>query len=310
MRDPEAKWYVADRAGYNNRVILRIALLLCTAFAWAQNFDDIHIERVAAGLHYTEGPVWSLEGYLLFGDTVTRTLHKFVPGKGVEIVSDRPGGVSGNAFDEQGRLYTCETLERRVVRLDKKGKMDVIAAQYQGKRLNAPNDVVVRKDGMVYFTDPAFGNQQDSRDLDFYGVYRVTPKGELEAIAKWKTRPNGIALAPNGRTLYVADSDARAVKAFDLDRGGQASNERVLAANVGGVPGGIRTDEKGNLWVTGRHVYVYSAQGKLLHTVEFGDTPSNLAFGDPDLETLYVTAGASVYRLRPGVKGSLPYAPQ
>jgi len=294
-----------------NVLVLRFtAVLILTAFAaGAQNFDDIRIDKVAANLRHTEGPVWSLEGFLLFSDTVTGTLHKFIPGKGVEAAGDRPGGPSGNAFDEKGSLYTCETHERRVVRVDKKGKVDVIASQYQGKRLNAPNDIVVRRDGVVYFTDPAFGSQQDRRELDFYGVYRVPLKGEMEAIAKWKTRPNGIALSPNGRILYVTDSDARNVRAFDLDRAGIASNERVVIANVPGVPGGIRTDEKGNLWVTGKHVYVYSAQGKLLHTIEFGEPPSNLAFGDTDFETLYITAGTSVYRTRPGVKGALPYAP-
>jgi sugar lactone lactonase YvrE len=288
---------------------LVLAALPAVFVASAQDFTDIRIERVAAGLRFAEGPVWSLEGFLLFSDTPANTLNKFIPGKGTEPADARAGGPSGNAFDEQGRLYTCEVRERRVVRVDKKGKIDVIASQYQGKRLNAPDDIVVRRDGVAYFTDPAFGTQQDHRELDFYGVYRVSAKGEMEAIAKWKTRPNGVALAPNGRILYVTDSDARNVRAFDLDRGGAASNERVIVASVPGVPGGIRTDEKGNLWVAGKHVYVYSAQGRLLHTVELGETPSNLAFGDSDFETLYITAGTSVFRIRPGVKGALPYAP-
>jgi gluconolactonase len=285
------------------------ALFVVALSATAQDFSDIHVERVAAQLRHTEGPVWSLEGFLLFSDTAANTLHKFIPGKGVEAAGDRPGGPSGNAFDEKGSLYTCETRERRVVRVDKKGKVDVLASQYQGKRLNAPNDIVVRRDGVVYFTDPAFGSQQDKRDLDFYGIYRISSKGEMDAVAKWKTRPNGIALAPNGRTLYVTDSDARNVRAFDLDRNGVPSNERVVIPNVPGVPGGIRTDEKGNLWVAAKQVYVYSAQGKLLNTLELGEPPSNLAFGDGDFETLYITAGTSVYRVRPGVKGALPYAP-
>jgi gluconolactonase len=285
------------------------AVLAACGLAAAQDFDDIRVERVAAGLRFTEGPAWSLEGYLLFSDTVMRTLQKFVPGKGVEPVADRPGGPSGNAFDEQGRLYTCETHDRRVVRLDRKGKIEIVAAEYQGKRLNAPNDVVVRRDGTVYFTDPAFGSQQDHRELDFFGVYRVSPKGQIDAVAKWQTRPNGIALSSNGRTLYVTDSDARNVSAFELDRSGAAANSHVLISNIPGVPGGIRADEKGNLWIAAKQLYVYSAQGKLLHSLELGETPSNLAFGDPDFQTLYVTAGTSVFRLRTGVKGAVPYAP-
>jgi gluconolactonase len=245
----------------------------------------------------------------LFSVTVTNTLHQFIPGKGVEVAGSRPGGPGGNAYDSDGRLYSCEFRERRVVRVAKNGKVDVVASRFQGKRLNAPNDIVVREDGNAYFTDPAFGNQQDARELDFYGVYRIPKNGELEAIARWKTRPNGIALSPNGRVLYVTDSDARNVKAFDLDRQGKASNERVFIASVPGVPAGIRTDVKGNLWVAGKALYTYSAKGELLHILGLGQTPSNLAFGESDFESLFITARTLVYRLRPGVKGALPYAP-
>src|SRR5579884_3533773 len=227
------------------------------ATAAAQDFSNLRVELVAKDLHYAEGPVWSLEGFLLFSDTPADQIKRWVPGKGVMDFSSRPGGASGNAFDEQGRLYTCEFRERRVTRLAKNGKLDVLAARYEGKRLNAPNDIVVRRDGNAYFTDPAFGNQQDARELDFYGVYRITPKGELSAIAKWKTRPNGIALSPNGRLLYIADSDARAVRIMDLDRGGAASNERVFIPKIEGVPGGLRTDEKGNLYVAAKYVFIY-----------------------------------------------------
>jgi gluconolactonase len=183
-----------------------------------------------------------------------------------------------------------------------------LASRFEGKRLNAPNDIIVRRDGHVYFTDPAFGAQQDARELDFYGVFHITPKGELEAVAKWKTRPNGITLSPNGRTLYVSDSDQRLVRAYDLDGKGVASNERVVVEKISGVPDGIRTDEKGNLYVAAKSVYVYSLpNARLLGEVPVGETPSNIAFGDPDLETLFITARTSVYRVRLGVKGALQY---
>ena len=190
--------------------MILLALLTFAAIASAQDFSDIRVEKLAIGQKFTEGPVWSLEGFLLFSDTVTDRIQKFVPGKGLSDFATRAGGVNGNAFDEQGRLYTCEFRDRRVTRLAKNGKIDVLAARFEGKRLNAPNDIVVRRDGNVYFTDPAFGNQQDARELDFYGVYRITGKGELDAIARWKTRPDGIALSPNGRILYVSDPDVRA----------------------------------------------------------------------------------------------------
>jgi gluconolactonase len=286
------------------------ALLIFASLASAQDLTEIRVEKIAAGQKFTEGPVWSLEGFLLFSDTVTDRIQKFVPGKGISDFGTRAGGVSGNAYDEQGRLYTCEFRERRVTRMAKNGKIDVLAARFEGKRLNAPNDIVVRRDGTVYFTDPAFGNQQDSRELDFNGVYRITPKGELDVIARWKTRPDGIALAPNGRVLYVTDPDARAIRAYDLDKQGAASNERIVVSKIAVVPGGVRTDDKGNLYVATKGVSIYSPTGQFMQDISLAEHASNLAWGDADFQTLFVTARTSVYRIRLTVKGSLPYAPQ
>jgi len=289
--------------------VSRLAALILAAAAWGQVPQQYTIQVVANGMHFADGPVWSLEDFLLFSDTVTDKQHKFTPGKGVVEIGSRPGGTAGNAYDEKGNLYTCEFRERRVTRMLKNGKVDVIAARFEGKRFNAPNDVVVRRDGNVYFTDPAFGNQEDTRELDFNGVFRVTTRGQIEAIAKWKTRPNGLALSPNGRMLYVSDSDGQSIHAFDLDRAGAASNERVVVSKIPGAPAGLRTDEMGNIYVAAKGVLVYSPQGELIHTIQMGETPSNLAFGDADFSTLYVTARTSVYRIRLGVKGAVPYFP-
>jgi gluconolactonase len=285
--------------------------LVFAAAGFAQDFSHIEVQRVVNGLHFAEGPVWSNEGFLLFSDAVVDKLHKLTPGAADSVFTERAGGVLGNAYDAEGRLYTCEFRERRVTRTLKNGKIEVLAARFEGKRFNAPNDIVVRRDGHVFFTDPAFGAQQDTRELDFYGVYHVTPKGELELAAKWKTRPNGIALSPNGRTLYVSDSDDRSVRAYDLDGKGITSKERVVVDKISGVPDGLRTDEKGNLYVAANQVYVYSlannGPARLLGEIPVSETPSNIAFGDPDMQTLYITARTSVYRVRLGVKGALPY---
>jgi len=285
------------------------AAFLFTALAWGQAPQEYTVQMVATGMHFADGPVWSLEDFLLFSDTVTDKQHKFTPGKGDSEIRSHPGGTAGNAYDDKGNLYTCEFRERRVTRTAKNGKAEVIAARFEGKRLNAPNDVVVRRDGNIYFTDPAFGNQEDTREMDFNGVFRVTTRGQIEAIAKWKTRPNGLALSPNGRTLYVSDSDGQSIHAFDLDRAGGASNDRIVISKIPGVPAGVRTDEMGNIYVAAKGVLVYSTQGELIRTIQLGETPSNLAFGDPDFSTLYVTARTSVYRIRLGVKGSVPYSP-
>ena len=288
--------------------MIRFAALCFAVVAWGQA-PQYTVEAVANGMRFADGPVWSLDDFLLFSDTVTDKQHKFTPGKGVSDAGSRAGGTAGNAYDDKGNLYTCEFRERRVTRTAKNGKADVIAARYEGKRLNAPNDVVVRRDGNVYFTDPAFGNQEDTRELDFNGVFRVTPRGQVEAIAKWKNRPNGLALSPNGRTLYVSDSDGQSIHAFDLDRTGVASNDRVVVSKIPGVPAGLRTDEMGNIYLAAKNILVYSPQGELLRTINVGETPSNLAFGDPDFSALYVTARTSVYRIRMDVKGSVPYSP-
>lgn len=283
------------------------AIVVLMSSAWAQEGPEIQIEKVAAGRTFTEGPVWSHDGFLYFSDIPANRILRFVPGKGVELVRENSNGTNGNAMDSQGRLYSCESHSRRVTRTDRKGKIDVLAGRFEGKRLNSPNDIVVRKDFNAYFTDPAFGSSDEKKELNFYGVYRITPKGALEVVAKPKGRPNGIALSPNGRILYVSNSDERNIRAYDLDRAGEVSNERVLVSGIEGVPDGLRTDEKGNLYLAAKEIFVYSPEGKQVNKIDVPETPSNLAFGDPDLESLYVTARTSVYRLRLGVKGSVQY---
>ena len=289
------------------RLLLSIAFVGLAGAAAAQTFTDLHIERVATGYAFTEGPAWSRDGYLVFSDIPGNKLLEIKPREPIGIFRENSNGANGNTFDAQGRLYTCESHSRRVTRTDKKGKIEVLAERWQGKRFNAPNDIVVRKDGQVYFTDPAFGNQQDSRELDFNGVFHISHKGEMEVIAKPKSRPNGVALSPTGRILYVTNSDERNVRAYDLDRNGAASNERVLISNIDGVPDGIRVDEKGNLYVAANKLEVYTAEGSRVTSIPLNETPSNCAFGDGDLQGLYITARTSVYHVRLDVKGSVQY---
>jgi gluconolactonase len=286
-------------------VRLFFAILLLVGSAVAQDFADIRIDKVATGYAYAEGPAWSPMGFLIFSDIPNNKVLQFTPGEPARVFRENSNGATGNRFDAQGRLYTCESHSRRVTRTDKKGKVEVLAERWQGKRLNAPNDLAVRKEGDVYFTDPAFGNQQDTRELDFFGVFHISRKGELEVIAKPKGRPNGIALAPDGRMLFVSNSDERNVRAYDLDKSGAASNERTLISGIEGVPDGICVDEKGNLYVAANQIRVYSAEGKLIGMVPTEETPSNCTFGDPDLGSLYITARTSVFRARLDVKGIL-----
>jgi sugar lactone lactonase YvrE len=284
-----------------------VSILGALGAARAQESQEPQMERVATGFQFTEGPAWSREGFLLFSDIPNNNVIKYVPGQKTTVFRENSNGANGNVFDAQGRLYSCESRTRRVVRMDKKGGMQVLAEKWEGKRLNAPNDIVVRKDGHAYFTDPAFGNQADTRDLDFYGVYHITPKGELSLIAKPAGRPNGIAFSPNGRVLYVANSDEHNVRAYDVDRNGDAANERVVISGIEGVPDGIRVDEKGNVYVAATGIAIYDPHGKLIETIGMAETPANCTFGDSDFNTLYITARTSLYRIRRNVKGALQY---
>ncbi|HVN05857.1 MAG TPA: SMP-30/gluconolactonase/LRE family protein [Bryobacteraceae bacterium] len=275
---------------------LRLLVLLALPLA-AQDFSQLQVDRVAHGYQFTEGPAWSREGFLIFSDIPGARIMKY-SAAGAQVYRESSGGAAGNAFDSQGRLYTCETRARRVTRTDKKGRVEVLADKWDGKRLNAPSGIAVSHNGHVYFTDPAFGYQQDTRELDFYGVYHITPKGQLSVIAKPAGRPNGIALSPNGRILYVANADERNIRAYDVDREGDVSGGRVLVSKIDGIPAGMRASENGDLYVAAKVLAVYSPEGKLIATIPVSETPSNCVFGDADLHTLYITARTSVYRVR------------
>jgi gluconolactonase len=271
------------------------------------DLPDYKSEKVIANLQFADGLAWSRSGFLAVADVRQSKIFRFDSDPHPKVLRDNDGGASGLAYDMQGRLYICESEARRVTRLDQKGKLETLADSYQGRKFNAPNDIVVRKDGHVYFTDPAFGSANDRRDLDFYGVWHISPKGDLDAVAKWKTRPNGIALSAEGKVLFVSDSDRHTIAALDLDRNGQAGNQRDVIRNVAGVPGGIRTDVDGRVYVAAKGVAVYSPEGKLQRTLLEGDNASNCAFGEGDLESLFISARGSVYRVKVGVKGALQY---
>lgn len=280
-----------------------LAVFAIAPSAGAQDFSELRVDRVATGYRFTEGPAWSGE-FLLFSDIPTNRILKLTPGQPVAVFRENSGGANGNAFDAKGRLYTCEGAARRVTRTAAGGKVEVLAERFEGKRLNAPNDIAVRRDGHVYFTDPAYGSQEDTRELPFYGVYHLTPRGELNVIARMDKRPNGVALAPNGRLLYVSGADERVVRVYDLDRSGSATNGRILISGIEGVPDGLRTDEKGNLYIAAKALLIYSQAGQLIRSINLPETPANLEFGDAGLQGLYITARTGLYHIHMPVKGA------
>jgi gluconolactonase len=264
------------------------------------------VERFGGNFGYIEGPVWSKQGFLVFSDMFDSKILKMSKTDHPEIYRDDTNGANGNAMDVEGRLYSCERDGRRVVRLEKDGHLTVIASEFEGKRVNDPNDVVVRRDGQVYFSDPAPKDSLQHFELGYAGVYHVTPSGHISLVAKMP-RPNGVTLTPDGHTLYVADTLQRKILAYDLDAEGNTSHERVFISDIDGGPDGLRVAANGNVYIACRGVAIYSPEGKFIKMIEFPETPANLTFGDSDLKTIYVTARTSVYRVRIPDQGYLLY---
>ena len=294
---------------------------------------------VAALACFFEGPAVDESGNVFFSDIAGNRILKMTPRGEVSVFRADSGRTNGNAFDAQGRLISCEGFglgpggRRRIVRTDMKtGKITVLTERYQGKRYNSPNDVCVDEKGRIWFTDPRYGDRA-GMEMDVEGVYRIDPDGRVARVLSQPSvqKPNGIAVAPDSKTLYMVDSNDqrggnRKIWAFNISPKGEVSDRRLVFDFRQGRGGdGIRVDMKGNLWVAAgirtprppgevtdvpQGVYVLSPQGKLLGRVPIPeDYVTNLAFGGPGRKTLYVTAGTSVYKIPVTVAGYAVYPP-
>ena len=269
-------------------------------------------EQIATGFGFTEGPVWCGD-YLLFSDIPNNRIVRWRQlSEGPEVTTFRTpsGNSNGLTLDKSRRLIACEHSARRVTRTEPDGSITVVAERYQGKRLNSPNDVVVRSDGSIYFTDPPYGLIQGTawKELPFNGVYRLAPDGELVLLADDFDRPNGLAFSPDESVLYVNDTVRGHIRAFDANPDGSLSNGRVLIEMRGvepGAPDGMKVDRAGNIYCTGPGgFWIVEPDGKSLGRIILPELPANLAWGDPDRKSLYLTARTSVYRMRlsePGI---------
>jgi gluconolactonase len=274
------------------------------------------IQELASGyggdLGPAEGPVWWKEGgYLLFNDIHSSRRLKFTPGKGVTVDLEPTNRANGLTRDLQGRLVSCEHDTRRVTRRELDGSLTVIANSFQGRRLNRPNDVVVKSDGAIYFTDPGAAIVPEQWDLQYSGVYRVTPDlGTKSLLADTFIVPNGIAFTPDERLLYVNDSRRRHIRAFELLPNGMLAKQTDtvfadLAGNEPGVPDGMKVDLAGNVYCGGSGgLYVLNAQGKKLGRIVHGHpATTNIAFGGDDWKTLYFTSRSSLFSVNLKVAG-------
>ncbi len=273
--------------------------------------DNAQIEKVAGDFEFTEGPLWHPDGFLLFSDVPANTIYQWMPNQEPRVFRRPSGNANGNTLDREGRLITAEHSNRRLSRTEKDGKIVTLASEYQGKRLNSPNDLAVKSDGSIYFTDPPYGIKSEEEELGFYGVYRIAPDGRLTLLVDDFVRPNGIAFSPDQTKLYVNDSQEGHIRVFDVKPDGTLENGRIFAElkdpSKEGLPDGMKVDVQGNVYSTGPGgVSVFSPSGDLLGIIEAPEVPANLAWGDRDYKTLYITARNSLYRIRLKISGVGP----
>jgi gluconolactonase len=274
---------------------------------------DQEIEELATGFGGergpAEGPVWWQEGgYLLFSDIGNNRRMKWEPGRGITLVQQPTNEANGLTRDRQGRLVACEHLARRVTRQDPDGSITVVANNYHSRRLNRPNDVVVKSDGSIYFTDPGLGRIES--ELDFCGVYRVSPDlGTIHVLVWDFVLPNGLAFSPDERILYINDSRRRHIRAFDVEPTGllALATDRVFATlqdDRVGVADGMKVDTEGNVYCTGPGgIWIFDASGTHLGTIATGVQTTNVAWGDADWSTLYFTTWHTLGRIRTKIPG-------
>jgi gluconolactonase len=292
-------------------------------------FDDLvsrdsRVEKVAGGFTFTEGPLWRPSGVLWFSDVPGNVVRQWSPdGTVVELL--RPGGYDGDSLPPGGfigpngmtagpggSVMLCQHGNRRIVQIGPDMTVKTLVDSFEGRKLNAPNDLVYRSDGTLYFTDPPYGlplgDDDPMKELPFNGVFKIS-RGKVELIIDDLTRPNGIAFSPDERTLYVSNSDEtrRIWMRYDVAADGSVRNGSVLfdatAHEESGVPDGMKIDVRGNIWATAPSaVYVFSPGGKHLGTIKPPEDPANCAWGD-DGRTLYVTAETGLYRIKTSVMG-------
>jgi gluconolactonase len=270
--------------------------------------ETAEAERLATGFGFTEGPLWHPDGFYYFVDIRRSALYRLTPGEEPELVRASTGEGNGTTFDLEGRLVLCEGGNRRVTRASSEGRVEVLMDRFEGKRLNRPNDVVCRSEGSIYFTDPGLRVPLAERELPYAGVYRIAPDGTTALVADCEY-PNGLAFSPDERVLYVANTRwAQYIHALELDAAGNMVGRRIFAdmssGETDGVPDGMKVDVEGRIFCTGPGgTWVFAPDGTRLGIIRTPEIPANLAFGGPDLRTLFLTARTSVYTLRVKVAG-------
>ena len=278
--------------------------------------EDAELECIASNCTFTEGPVWTNRdgGSLLFSDMPGDTRRRWTRSGGVEVLAHPSNKGNGLSYDLEGRLLICEHSTSSLIRVEADGSRTVLASHWQGKELNSPNDVVVTADGSILFTDPPYGRWpgfgvERDQELDFQGVYRVAPDGELSLLVDDFQKPNGLCFSADEKTLWINDTDGGHIRRFSVGTDGSLSGGEVIYQMEGfsletGIPDGQKLDEAGNLWVSGPGgLHVVSQSGELLGRILTPENVGNQAWGGDDWKTLFICTSSTVHTLRTTVAG-------
>ncbi|MCP4166242.1 MAG: SMP-30/gluconolactonase/LRE family protein [Chloroflexi bacterium] len=275
---------------------------------------EVELEQLASGFIFTEGPVWQgEEGCLIFSDIPANKMYRLSADEDISIFRDPSHNANGNTLDRQNRILTCEHATSRVTRQNVDGSIEVLASHFGDKELNSPNDIIVRADGSIYFTDPPYGRVERvgvprSQQLDFQGVYRLDPvSNDLSLLIDDFDKPNGLCFSVDERRLFVDDTARGHIRVFDIEPEGTLSPGRVWAELEGeGIGGadGMKIDSEGNLYCTGPGgIHIFDPTANYLGVLRMPEQAANLCFGDADKRSLYITASTSIYRLRTRIPG-------
>jgi gluconolactonase len=279
--------------------------------------EHADVERVATGFTFTEGPIWMPDASLHFSDMPADKRRRWHPAEGVAVLRDPSNKCNGMTLDDDGNLIVCEHVTSSVVRESRDGGRETIASHWGDKELNAPNDVIVARDGSILFSDPTYGRMpvfgiEREQELDFQGVYRIpVGGGDLELLVGDFEQPNGLCFSPDESLLYVNDTVRAHIRVFDVGESHRLSNGRVFAEGIGdgviehGVVDGMKIDELGNVYVSGPEgVWVFGSDGEHLGVIKVPEGVGNVNWGDDDWRSLYIAASSSIYRVRMQVGGN------
>jgi len=276
--------------------------------------SDVELDRIASGFDFIEGPVWHpYDKFLIFSDIVGNAMYRWSKADGITLFRKPSQMANGNTYDRQGQLLTCEHATSRITRTEHDGSILVLVSHYHGKELNSPNDIVVKHDASIYFTDPNSGRGPyygvpREQELLFQGVYRLDPEGKsLTLLVDDFSKPNGLCFSLDEKHLFINDTNRQHIRVFDVRPEGTLTNGRVWAETIGegvGAPDGMKIDQEGNLYCCGPGgIHLFDARANCLGVVRMPEHTANFAWGDDDLCNLFITASTTLYRLRVQVPG-------